>query len=212
MKKTFREFYNQKLLETPLPDTWDDALFDERVPFAKRVRYAMERAAKTGVGSSRVAFTIPYEGRQTVLKIAKNPKGMAQNEAEVEMLNDYYLRSLGIVIPMIDYDEKNNRPTWIHMELAGKAKDADFKKVCGGSLKDLMTYAVNITGKKGWFGGDASKILDDNEFASAFVDLVGSYDMPLGDFARLANWGVFDGQPVIIDMGLSNDVMKQHYS
>jgi hypothetical protein len=46
---------------------------------------------------------IDYKGRPTVLKIALNAKGIAQNEVESSLLNDGYLRSLGILIPIIDH-------------------------------------------------------------------------------------------------------------
>lgn len=217
MTQTFREFYNHTVLnETPLPEDWDDALFNERVPFARRVKYARERAAKVGTGSSRVAFVIPYEGRQTVLKIAKNPKGMAQNEAEAEKLRDYYLQGLQIAIPMIDYDEQNNMPTWIHTEFAQKAKDSDFIRACGGTLNDLLARALQISGREGMRGhfstGNAEKVNEDDEMASALADLIGNYDIPSGDFGRLANWGIYNGSPVIIDLGLSSEVLQKHYS
>jgi hypothetical protein len=33
-----------------------------------------------------------------------------------------------------------------------------------------------------------------------------------GDLARAANWGIYKGKPVIIDVGLNTDVLSQHYS
>lgn len=210
--KTFKQF----LKETPLPEDWDDALFDERVPFAKRIRYAQERAAKAGTGSSRVAFIIPYEGRQTVLKVAKNKKGIAQNEYEAQMLGDYYLKDLGITIPMIDYDEKNGEPTWVHTEFATKAKHSDFVKACGESLQTLLGKACQLCGRPElWrhYNGDPNKIDDENHLADGLMNLIGNYgDVPVGDFSRLANWGMYNGSPVIIDLGLSSEVLKNHYS
>ena len=102
MKKTFKQF----LIETPLPDDLYDAVFNPNVPFIKRVRYAKERAKRLGAGSSRVAFLTPYQGRNTVLKVAKNGKGIVQNEEELTLLEDWYLNKLGITIPLIDYDKK----------------------------------------------------------------------------------------------------------
>lgn len=209
MNKSFREFYNQQLIEAPLPDDWDGDVFSERVPFAKRIQYAKQRAAKAGAGSSRVAFVIPYQGRQTVLKVAKNGKGMAQNEAEVDMFNDYYLTGLGITIPMIDYDEKNGTPTWIHTEFAQKAKPGDFVKACGASLDVLIKSALYQCGKSKFNPG---VIDDENELLYSLTNLIGNYDIPHGDFTRIANWGIWNGEPVIIDLGLSSDVLEQHYS
>ena len=78
------------ITEVPLPSDWDDSQYKSHVPFAKRIRYAKARAKQVGVGSSRVAFVVPYQGRDTVLKIAKNKKGMAQNDYESQMFSDYY--------------------------------------------------------------------------------------------------------------------------
>lgn len=207
--QTFREFYNKKLIESPLPDDWDGDIFDERISFAKRINYAKERAAKVGAGSSRVAFVIPYQGRQTVLKIAKNVKGMAQNSAEVDMFNDYYLTGLEITIPMIDYDEKNSSPTWIHTEFAQKAKPSDFVKACGASLDVLIASALYGCGKTRINPG---KIDEENELLTSLIDLIGNFDIPHADFNRIANWGIWQGSPVILDLGLSSEVLADHYT
>ena len=201
---------SQFLSEAPLPDDWDDAMYNDKVPFARRVAYAKERAKRLGSGSSRVAFVIPYQGRDTVLKIAKNRKGMAQNEVESEHLRDYYLRGLGLFIPLIDYDEKNEAPTWIHTEMAQKAKEADFVKACGGTLADLLAYASKYHGKKTHYG-DASKVDRESDLAQAMVDYVGNYDANIADYQNIKNWGVYNGRPVIIDAGYNDDVQQLYY-
>jgi hypothetical protein len=207
------------LLEMPMPADWDKSKFTDRGSFAKQLAYAMERAPKIGSGSSRVAFEIPYEGRKTVLKIAKNGKGLAQNEHEAQMLNDYYLKGLGIVIPVIDYDEQSHMPRWIHTEFANKAKDSDFMKACGLNLADAIRMSEFLSGKErprnpqeqAWYNEHADR-LEDNEFIHAFVDLIGNYDLPVGDFRRLANWGIYNGSPVVIDIGVNNEVWASHYA
>lgn len=207
-RKTFKEY----LAEAPLPDDWDSAIYNPRIPFAKRVRYAQERAEKAGAGSSRVAFVIPYEGRRTILKVAKNAKGMAQNEVEARTLEDWFLKDLNITIPMIDYDEENDPPTWIHTEFAAKAKDSDFKNATGLKLNDLIDYCLYLSGRE---RGDRSKygnIDEENDLIVSISDLLGNYThVPVNDFRVLGNWGIYDGRPVIIDMGLDDTVAKQHY-
>ena len=66
-------------LEAPLPPDWDKEQLNLRQTFKNRIKYAVSKAQRIGSGSSRVAFIIPYEGRNTVLKVAKNLKGLAQN-------------------------------------------------------------------------------------------------------------------------------------
>lgn len=86
--------------EAPLPDDWDKAVYTPQTSYKKRIDYAVAKAQKLGKGSSRTAFTVTYEGRPTVLKVAHNIKGMAQNEAEAELLSDGYLSGIGIMIPI----------------------------------------------------------------------------------------------------------------
>lgn len=206
MKQTFKQF----LIETPLPDDWDDAVFDQRIPFAQRVKYARERAKSVGSGSSRIAFVIPYKGRNTVLKIAKNRKGMAQNYEEAVLLNDYYLGQLNLVIPLIDADTKDeNNPTWLHTEFANKAKDSDFIRATGVNLWTLVSYAEQQSGRDRSRSLDFTGIDEESELVQNMVDFVGSYThVPTGDLYRLANWGVYQGNPVIIDLGLTDTSLE----
>jgi len=201
------------LNEAPLPDTWDKEVYNDRTSFAKRIAYAKDRAAKIGTGSSRVAFEVAYEGRPTILKIAKNVKGMHQNEYEAGMLSDYYLKGLQLTIPMIDYDEQSNQPTWIHTEKAGKVTPTMFKKFFGGMTPDdLVAYAKKSLGRKTY--RDTSKfqgISENNEHVSDFIDLIGNYDIAEGDLSRLANWGVFNNSLVIIDIGGSSQIINDLY-
>jgi predicted Ser/Thr protein kinase len=122
---TFKDFLN----ESPLPDTWDKDKFKQRPAiktFRDIIEYASEKAAEVGRGSSRVAFKIDYKNQDTVLKIAKNEKGLSQNKQEIGYLSDDFIKNLNITIPMIDYDTDNVKPKWIHTELADKAEEKDF--------------------------------------------------------------------------------------
>lgn len=214
-----KEFIN----EEPLPPDWDPSQFQQGTTFKGRLAYALDRAKKVGTGSSRVAMIIDYQGRPTVLKVAKNAKGLAQNEVEASLLGDGYAKQLGILIPLIDYDESNPQPLWIHTELAQKATE---KQLCSlmkcQSLRDLV-YAAKVYGgkerRKTWqnvvdampvtFSESDLEILE--EYASSLADLANSFNIELGDFARAANWGLYKGNPVIIDIGLTEEVFQQYY-
>lgn len=59
---------------------------------------------------------------------------------------------------------------------------------------------------------DFSKINEESDFVQSMVDFIGNYThVPVEDFMRLANWGVYQGRPVIIDIGFTNDVVKLYY-
>lgn len=196
-----------ELFEAPLPSDWDDAIYNNTVPFKKRVEYAKQMATKVGQGSSRIAFEIPYEGRKTILKVAKNRKGIAQNEAESEILGDYVLQDMGIMIPMIDFDDRNH--TWIHTELASKVSNGQFKAACGGTPTDLVLYAKDrFHGAYRSFCRSPENIIEDADLTERFCEYVGNYIPMLDDYARIGNWGIYKSNIVIIDAGFNEDTAK----
>ena len=140
------EFLNESTVdEMALPADWDPAALGHDKTFKSRLEYALQRAPRLGGGSSRVAFVIPDQGRETVLKIAKNRKGIAQNEAEVEILEDGYLGKMDIVIPLIDYDKRNPQPIWIQTEKANKISNTKLAKMLHAGGRWPMTnflYAI----------------------------------------------------------------------
>jgi hypothetical protein len=215
--------------EMPLPADWDpQQMRQQGTTFKSRLAYALERAKKLGTGSSRVATTIEYQGRPTVLKIAKNAKGLAQNSVEADILSDGYASQMGILIPIIDYDEQNREPSWVHTELAQKANE---KQLCSlmkcQSLSDLTRAAEaqlnqygprsrailnDIIDKNSHFGAseeDADTFL---EYVNKLAELNSSFAVELGDFNRAANWGLYQGKPVIIDVGFNSNVLNQYYN
>ena len=212
--------------EMPLPADWDPAQMRQQgTSFKSRLAYALERAKKLGTGSSRVATTIEYQGRPTVLKIAKNAKGLAQNSVEADILSDGYASQMGILIPIIDYDTQNREPSWIHTEMATKASE---KQLCNlmkcDSLNFLVNAAIAITGKKKFMGsfqvyvdrmreeGKSEQDIDTMaEYANILADLNSQFDIELGDFRRAANWGLYQGKPTIIDVGFNSNVLDQYY-
>ena len=220
------EFLSEQIVdEMPLPVDWDPQQMKQgSTTFKSRLAYALERAKKLGTGSSRVATIIEYEGRPTVLKISKNQKGLAQNSVEADILSDGYASQLGILIPIIDYDEQNREPSWIHTEMANKANE---KQLCQmircESLRELRNFAEVIAGKIR--NMTAQKFIDNlvndgrseqdidtfTEYANTLADLANSFDVELGDLDRPANWGIYQGKPVIVDVGGTSELIKQYY-
>ena len=161
-----------------------------------------------------------------MLKIAKNNKGLAQNEAELEVLADGYLGKMDIVIPLVDYDKENPTPIWIQTELAKKVtKDKLAKMLHANGPWPLTTflYAIdNILGKRknNSFIPDLATIKKEMKAAGStdqdldiffdyvdqVADLVNSSNLLPGDFQNPANWGEYQGRPVIIDLGYNQSV------
>lgn len=195
------------LTEAPLPSDWDSEIYDPRVPFKTRVEYAKARAEQVGRGSSRVAFKINYQGRPTVLKVAMNYKGMKQNEAEAELLNDWYLKGLKVTIPMIDYDERSNMPTWIHTEFAQKANRSVLRKFLAGTdVSDVVLYLVSQFGARHYRSIELPPATLETDLFQALEEIAGNYGSTMvEDLGRPANWGIYKGKPVIIDVGFTDN-------
>jgi hypothetical protein len=224
--------FKQKLDEVPLPPDWDLEKLNLRQTFKDRLKYALERAKRLGGGSSRVAMTIDYEGRPTVLKVAKNLKGLAQNEAEIDILKDGYIRQLPIVIPLIDYDKSNARPVWLQTEVAKKIQSPTLLKLLHAPNYWLLSNKIrNTLGqkkpldmtdegiKKQYFEthNDRWKPTEEDwdifvEYADELATLVDASGLSTGDLLAANNWGVYNGRPVVIDLGLTQNVWDQYYT
>ena len=221
-----KEFLNDaELREMPLPADWDPEKLNLRQTFKDRLKYALDRAKRLGGGSSRVAMIIEYEGRPTALKVAKNLKGLAQNEAEIDILKDGYVGKLPIVIPLIDYDKANKRPVWLQTEVAKKVQGRTLMQMLHTPALWLLSNRVNnILGKK--IAGDMNdekikkyyfesnnnlwKPTEQgweifNTYADELADLVSSTTIVTGDLNNPANWGVYNGRPVVIDLGFTEE-------
>lgn len=215
--------------EMALPVDWDPTALGHDKTFKSRLDYALQRAPRLGGGSSRVAFVIPDNGRETVLKIAKNNKGMAQNEAEADILDDGYLGKLDIVIPLVDYDKTSREPVWIQTEKANKVSRVKLAKMLHAGGKWPMTnflYAVeNKLGSRQKYMPslddikkdmlDSGSTEQDIEIFMDYVDqvavLVSSSSLLAGDFGNPANWGEYQGRPVIIDLGYTESVHNLYW-
>ena len=216
------------LLESPLPDDWDKSQFNKKDnSFKSILEYCKERAKRLGQGSSRVAFEIEYEGRPTILKIAKNSKGILQNEKEVNILEDRYFSHL---IPMIDYDTENPEPMWIHMEKAEKVTKQNCTKYVIDHNFFHFVSTINLHTRYKVYNNTAADnfakylkeekniIFEDHpqyeEILSLFdtvFGLVDSYDIIAGDFLQYNNWGIYDDDLVIIDLGFDKETLKLYY-
>lgn len=211
------------LTEAPLPDGFDEEVFQNvgrRSNFAKTLQYAKERLTRVGNGSARVAFEFKYEGRDTILKLARNRKGLAQNKEESQLFDDWFVLQTGMTIPMIDYDEVSADPVWLHVEKAEKMTRAKFEKffefdidVMNVIMKAMRGYYPRIDSLRE-LTDKYQEIMEegDNEHIDGLVDLVSNYtEIETADLTRLSNWGIYKGNPVIIDLGLSKTVYKDLY-
>ena len=204
------------LTESPLPDDWDKDVYKSSSSYKKRIEYAVQRLKQHGKGSARTAFTYEYQGRQTILKVAHNAKGVAQNEVEAKILTDS--TAPYILIPIIDHADNY---AWIHTEFAHKATDAQLCKLLGTpSMGTLTSYAgMKRLGDTKFYRDEMHKILENlptdtktfEHYANQLSILEERYGILLYDLRNSNNWGIYNNRPVIIDIGFTDTVVTTHY-
>ena len=217
---------SESIDEATYPDTFNMEEFKNLRNFAERVRYCKSRLKYLGKGTSRIVFQID---NGTVLKLAYSQKGIAQNEAEASVKNDYVLSGYNFLPEVYDVDENY---LWIEMQLARRAKASDFKRLTGFDFKTLcywITYCWNKSVAyrnerrfipdeyRVLFNSDKWRDVLEYSIFSELEDYIGNYDVQgIGDLQRISSWGVTvnknnEEELVLIDNGLSNDVLDKYY-
>lgn len=201
------------------PSNFDLDYFAQIPTFRGRIQYCDDRLRRLGSGSSRIAYKVDD---QKVIKIAKNQKGLAQNEKEMDWGRNNY----GVFGIIYEADTEHN--TWIEMELASKARAADFKRLLGVSWKDtvsLIQYIYSQTSQCHFqmaFDERIKKLYETlivDEVSEFFLSLnmyIFDYQpWTINDWTVLSNWGIVlrNGKEelVIIDDGLSEEVWNNYY-
>jgi hypothetical protein len=203
-------------LQEDYPSNFDLEEFSKLNSFNKRIQYCQERLKRISSGSSRIVYMVDDT---KVLKIARNKKGLAQNEIEIDYSNYYDLKD--ITAQVFAYDQNN---LWVEMELAKKVTPAIFERVVGFTFADycagLRKHHDEINPKRGsWFSSDVSKevyeAMWEDEFTYEMLSFIGGYDIPVGDLCKLNTYGLVkrNGEDtiVMIDYGLNNDVWQDYY-
>lgn len=227
IKHIIKENMNNELANYPQSFNMDT--FKSLNSYNKKIKYCNDNLQRIASGSSRIVYKIDDA---TVLKLAKNQKGLAQNEAETQYRDDLYAPD--IFAEVYDNDEKFY---WIEMQLARKAKPTDFKRLTGYDFKtfqNFVTYSAQQYLPRRSYGfsipSEYKQLFDSEEFRNMVWDnpdnvfyqtneYLTSYQIEkYGDVQRISSWGVVkdkhDGTDklVLIDYGLTDDIFDKYYS
>lgn len=181
--------------------------------FNKRLAYCKEHLGKIiGNGSSRVVFQI---NDQMCLKLAKNQKGIAQNELESE----WYKQSLNCFPKIFDYDDANN--SWIVCEYVLPAKPKDFKHCLGMTWDEFVSFISTCYNeyRRTFYSKmpyeQFCNLIENNDTLRDIYDYMTNYQAPMGDLTRIANYGIVrrynQDLIVILDHGLSYAILDKYY-
>jgi len=215
MKKLKNIF--EELIDEEYPVEFDIEEFKKLNSFNKRIKYCEAKLHRISSGSGRIVYRIDDE---KVLKLAKNQKGVAQNE--VEEGYSHYHDIQDIVAKVFNVHPHS---LWIEMELARKVTVANFKSITGYNWKDYviaMEYESDRVKSNGdtTLHGISQELLqhmwdDQDGLAAAMFDFMPSYDVPVGDLTRSSSYGIVkrygEDAIVMIDYGLTHDVYDGYY-
>lgn len=169
-----------------------------------RKNYAERNLKHLSSGSSRIVYLTPSK---TILKMAKNDKGIAQNKAEAnpEMKSKY-------LNPIISC-AKNH--AWLETHYLDKINEGEFEKMTGlkfGDFGDSLRYGLkDVSGNKDIEKPENFEKVAKSDIYKELRDIGEKFKLLPGDIARISSWGTKDGRPVLIDAGLTRDIFDEFY-
>lgn len=205
-------------LEEDYPSNFDLEEFSKLKSFNKRIQYCQERLKRISSGSSRIVYMVDDT---KVLKIARNEKGLNQNDVEVTYSKFHDIKD--ITAQVFAYDQNN---LWVEMELARKVTPKIFENIVGFSFDDycdgLDKYFESVNPQragKSWYRSNLEQekydAMWENEFVYDMFNFMGNYDTPVGDLKRLNSYGLVKRNGVdtivLIDYGITWDGFDTYY-
>ena len=196
--KTFNQFLIEKknssieLLGWPRADEFTGL----KMKYSEKLKIAKENSKKVGDGSTRTVFEIDFKNKPTVMKIAKNEKGLRQNLSEVNVYKKYN-NNPPFMLPMIDWDDNDDADTaWIHVMKSAKLSEGIFYRYFDVTFEQFSKALSDYINK--------NKNDDLNRLNIVkFIKFVKDNDLMLGEYRQKSNWGSWKEKPVIIDAGVT---------
>lgn len=189
---------NSKDLKTVLKN------LEELENYNSRKEYAEKNLRHLSSGSSRIVYLTP---KKTIVKLAKNDKGIAQNEAESnpKMKSKFLNETIG--------HAKNN--VWMETHYLDKITTKDFEEMTGLDFDDFgesVRYGLrNVSGNTDKENPKNFDKVAKSEIYKEMKRIGDKFKLMGGDLARISSWGTKDGRPVLIDAGLTKDVFAKFY-
>lgn len=177
---------------------------EELETYNARKKYAEKNLKHLSSGSSRIVYLSPDK---TIIKLAKNDKGIAQNKAESNpKMKSKFLNK-------ILKHAKNH--AWLETHYLDKITTKDFEEMTGLDFDDFgeaIRYGLkNVSGNKDREKPEDFDKIEKSEIYKELKDVGEEFKLMPGDLARISSWGKKDGNPVLIDAGLTKDVFEEFY-
>lgn len=168
-------------------------------------------------GSARKVYA--NKDLNLVIKVSKNLKGIAQNQQEINLSNDYYISNE--VNKVIEYFETNNQ-SFIICELGQKVTASKFESIFGvkfNDILDLLNYfyksnvlCLNYLSRPAILDKYSNGTLSDdlNDLISSIENLIGTYEIV--DSHVKSSYAFFGNELKLIDYGCTREILKEYYN
>ncbi len=169
-----------------------------------RKNYAERNLKHLSSGSARIVYLTPSK---TIIKMAKNDKGIAQNKAEANpAMTSKYLNQ--IISCAKNY-------SWLETHHLDKITEKEFEKMTGikfGDFGDALRYGLkNVSNNKDIEKPENFEKVAKSDIYKELQGIGEKFKLLPGDIARISSWGTKDGRPVLIDAGLTRDIFDEFY-
>lgn len=172
--------------------------------YQARIKYAEDNLSHLSSGSSRITYSTKND---TVIKLAKNDKGIAQNEAESNpKMKSKYLNKI--------YGHAPNH-AWLEVDYLDKITEKDFKEMTDLEFEDFgKSIRYGLRDVSGNTDKDKPKKFDEvlkSDIYKEMKEIGEKFKLMPGDLARISSWGCKNGKPILIDSGLTSEVFEDFY-
>lgn len=172
-------------------ESFDYNSFDD-LPLEEKLKYAKSKLLRLGQGQFRMVYITKDK---KAIKIAKLDKGVESNKTEIEILNDKYIQSLDMTIPLVKYHENYH---YLITEIAKPLKKEQFDEyfISDFTIIDILADTSNIE-------YDLTEYPYLQQLVKFFDYAHRKYNITFGDLAKISNWGLYNNKPVLLDIGMT---------
>jgi len=205
---TQSEIFYSLATKEKLPENSDDlkiilSNIDKLDTYSARKKYAENNLEHLSSGSSRIVYQSP---KHTIIKLAKNDKGIAQNKVEAHpKIKSEYLNQI------LSFSKKYS---WIETYYLEKITEKEFEEMTGVNFSDFgeaIKYGLkDISGSSKSKPSNFDKIQKSKIFKE-IKKIAEACNLMPGDLSRISSWGTKDDKPVLIDAGLTKEVFEKFY-
>lgn len=172
--------------------------------YNSRKEYAEKNLKHLSSGSSRIVYST---SKYTIIKLAKNDKGIAQNKAECNpKMKSKFLNE--VIGHAANY-------SWMETHYLDKITAKEFNEMTGLDFDDFgesIRYGLkNVSGNTDKEKPANFDKVSESEIYKEMFRIGKEFKLMPGDLARISSWGTKDGRPVLIDAGLTKDVFSEYY-